>query len=76
MEEFLEMRNGRKKMATYVISDIHGEYENSWNCSKKSNWKKMTRCMYWGCSGSWEASDQNGIKTDGNAKRHLPRRKP
>mgnify|MGYP000777100282 CR=1 FL=1 len=27
MEEFLEMRNGRKKMATYVISDIHGEYE-------------------------------------------------
>ena len=26
MEEFLEMRNGRKKMATYVISDIHGEY--------------------------------------------------
>ena len=27
MEDFLEMRNGRKKMATYVISDIHGEYE-------------------------------------------------
>ena len=76
MEDFLEMRDGRKKMATYVISDIHGEYEKFMELLEEIELEENDTLYVLGCSGSWRASDQNGIKADGNAKRHLPRRKP
>ena len=47
MEEFLEMRNGRKKMATYVISDIHGEYEKFMELLEEIELEENDT-LYWG----------------------------
>ena len=53
MEEFLEMRNGRKKMATYVISDIHGEYEKFMELLEEIELEENdTLYVLGGCSGS------------------------
>ena len=74
MEDFLEMRNGRKKMATYVISDIHGEYEKFMELLEEIELEENDTLYVLGdVLDRGEASDQNGIKADGNAKRHLSR---
>ena len=70
MEEFLEMRNGRKKMATYVISDIHGEYEKFMELLEEIELEENDTLYVLGdVLDRGKHPDQNGIKTDGNAKR-------
>lgn len=63
-------------MATYVISDIHGQYDMFMELLEKIPLKDSDTLIFRRCGRQRPASDQNASEAKGNAKCNLYGRQP